>query len=88
MRFCTFHNLQINILILVNILFAVIMHTYKWLICWLAKATKEKMEKLKAFEMDRFKIRNLCQVYKARSLSLVFSEVGNFIFCVLHFMAM
>uniref|UniRef100_T1HBE6 Acyl-coenzyme A oxidase n=1 Tax=Rhodnius prolixus TaxID=13249 RepID=T1HBE6_RHOPR len=51
-----------------------IMHTYKWLICWLAKATKEKMEKLKAFEMDRFKIRNLCQVYKARSLSLVFSE--------------
>ncbi|KAK9504681.1 hypothetical protein O3M35_010955 [Rhynocoris fuscipes] len=54
--------------------FSVIIHTYQWLICWLAKATKDKMENLKARELDRFKIRSLCQVFKARSLSLVFAE--------------
>lgn len=53
----------------------VILETYEWLICWLATSTLKKMDDLKNHLSDKFLIKNQSQVFKARSLSLVFAEV-------------
>lgn len=51
-----------------------IMETYEWLICWLCKSTLQKIDYLRKQQKDKFLIRNQSQVYKARTLSLVFAE--------------
>ncbi|XP_014245140.1 peroxisomal acyl-coenzyme A oxidase 3-like [Cimex lectularius] len=58
-----------------------IIETYEWLICWLTKTTHEKISALKKFTTDRFEVRNLSQVFKARTLSLAFGEFN----VIIHF---
>ncbi|KAL0271876.1 UNVERIFIED_CONTAM: hypothetical protein PYX00_005049 [Menopon gallinae] len=47
---------------------------FRWLLCWLMKETEREMSLLQSNGADRFTARTLCQVYKARTLSLVFAE--------------
>ena len=51
------------------------MESFEWLICWLSKATLQKIDMLQMQYNDKFHIRNQCQVFKARTLALVFAEV-------------
>lgn len=54
--------------------FNFIVNCYEWLICHLLRETNHQIVKSVANGADHFKAKNDSQVYKARSLSLVFAE--------------
>lgn len=48
--------------------------SYKWLVCWLLKATFKKVNSISQNGIDAFTAKNESQTYFARSLSLAFVE--------------
>lgn len=48
--------------------------SYKWLVCWLLKATSNKLNSILKTGVDGFSAKNSSQAYFARSLSLAFIE--------------
>ena len=61
----------------VPLLFAVILNSYQWLICWLLQETHKRIHVSEKSGEDKFTARNNAQVFRARTLSLVYAEVSN-----------
>lgn len=57
------------------------MSSYEWLICWLLKVTSEKINNEISSGKSRFEARNNSQVYKASTLTKVYSEYLALFYC-------
>lgn len=58
----------------ITLFFTDIIRTYEWLVCWLLKATSEKLQKNLDKHGDSFTAKNESQVYYARTLAIAFIE--------------
>jgi acyl-CoA oxidase len=61
----------------VSLVFPVILNSYQWLICWLIQETHSRLCVSQESGEDKFTARNNAQVFRARTLSLVYAEVRN-----------
>ncbi|KAJ9594894.1 hypothetical protein L9F63_013819 [Diploptera punctata] len=52
----------------------VLLSAYRWLVCWLLRATAEKVQSQQRSGKDAFEVKNDSQVFFAKSLSLAFIE--------------